>query len=81
MDIKNLKKLVNFCRKNGISALKYGEIEFQLSPAAFDEKPKKSKQDSTNEPAIIPSEDSFTEEDALFWSVQNAGLQDVEEVQ
>lgn len=65
---EELKKLVSFARKNGLTSLKIDGIEFDLSAAAlFPESAYKQKKlletskDSASEPAL-------TDEEVLFWS-------------
>jgi hypothetical protein len=65
---QEIKKLVDFLRKQGVSHLKSGEFEISLSPSAlFPQKPAKESQSDH-----IPTEGTFSEEDALFWS--SAGI-------
>jgi hypothetical protein len=67
-DTKELKKLVAFLRKEGISHLKSGDFEMSLSAAAlFPKKPGKEKPTEN-----VPVEGEYSPEDALFWS--SAGL-------
>ena len=63
VDIKELKKLTEFCRKNGIISLKKGDFEINLSPTSlFPHKP--SKDD--DKPLV--EESQFTDEEELLWS-------------
>lgn len=63
-DLKKLKKLVLFCRKNGVLSLKQGEIEISLSPAAMEPE---SVTPQTTEPDA-PLKPEYAAEDMLFWS-------------
>jgi len=67
---KELAKLVKFLRKEGISELKSGDFAISLSPGAlFPQKPNKASESQSDH---IPTENAFSEEDALFWS--SAGI-------
>lgn len=69
MDFKKLKKLAEFCRKNGIQHFKDAEFEFTLSNSAPAATAKKSRKDLASiQESIIPN-DSLSEEAILFWSV------------
>lgn len=63
-DLKNLKKLVAFCRKNGVLNLKSGGTEISLAPAAMDLDGGKHK--TKDQP--IETDQKYTEEQMLFWS-------------
>lgn len=69
-DLKKIKKLTSFMRKQGLLHLKQGDIELSLSPGAIlpDEKP--AADSATAEEPIKPR---HTEEEILFWSVQGYG--------
>jgi hypothetical protein len=61
--VTELKKLIKFCRENGISELKHGEFEVKLSPAAhFPEPPQSQDTEKSIE------ETPLTEEEILMWS-------------
>lgn len=79
MDLKNLKeveKIIKFCRKNGITRIKEGEVELHISAQAlFPESTYKKKQKEVESPVEL--ENQFTEEDALFWS--SAGIPEEKE--
>ena len=64
----DLKKLVAFCRKNGVSAINSGDFEITIHASAmFPESAYKQKKklDGSDE---IKVDEPFTPEDALFWS-------------
>ena len=73
----DLVKLVAFCRKNGLQTYKKttGPVHLELAfhPAALlpesNYKRKKKEQSSSDH---IPTDNPFTEDDALFWS--SAGI-------
>lgn len=63
MDVKRareLTKLINICKKNGVLELKIDGIELKLSP----QHPKSKRGDKDT----IETPKSFNEEDILFWS-------------
>lgn len=85
-DLKKLKKLVNFCRKQGISSIKINDLEFHLSPMV----PRGTKSQSAARAKAeeladkienIPNETPLTEEQVLFYSVPDAGFEAPQEVQ
>lgn len=66
MDVKKakeLKKIIDICRKNGVIEYKDAEFQLKLTPSAprLASKYKQKKQD-------LPDVDSFTDEETLFWS-------------
>jgi hypothetical protein len=63
-----LKKLIKFCRENGISHLKHGEFEVSLSPAAHFPEGKAAPDSNPS----TPPEELINEMDVLLWSA--AGL-------
>jgi len=81
--LKELKKIVSFCRKNGVTSLKMDGIEIALSQTAlFPESEYKRKKASKAAPGalssdFIPTEPQYTDEDILLWS--SAGLPDEKE--
>lgn len=81
-ELKKLRKLVKFARKEGISSLKIGEIAFNLELSAKTPSKKSapkigSDKSLPEESPVenIPAEQQFTEEQVLFWSVPDAGLE------
>ena len=68
MNIKELKKLTNYCRKAGILHLKTADMEISLSPAALFPEPKQTETESDT----TPTKPALTDEDILFWS--SAGI-------
>jgi len=74
--IKDLKKLIKLCRIEGVTALKMGDIEFHLTPAAPDRvrpghKPTTPKLDDKG-PKV---EGEMTDEELLFWSSTTPGME------
>jgi hypothetical protein len=67
VDIKELKKLTEFCRKNGIISLKKGDFEINLSPASLF--PHKPRQEDNTDPI---TENPYTDEQMMMWS--SAGI-------
>lgn len=68
-DLKDLKKLVRFCRREGIVALKMDGIEFALSeraPQAL--KPRGKSAVKEKDQDKIKVEGRWSEEDLLEWS-------------
>ena len=63
-DSKELKKLTKFCRDNGIQTLKHGEFEINFASSALF-----PKEDVKQDDEKITTEGSFTDEQALYWSV------------
>ena len=74
MDVKQLKKLADACRKAGIKHFKNAEFEFTLSddtaPISNYKRKKVAEAPSTaDSPANKPFvTDSLTEDELLFWS-------------
>jgi hypothetical protein len=67
-DTKKLAKFIKLMRKEGVNHLKCGDFELSLDHTAlFPQKPIKESQSDH-----IPVENSFTEDDALYWS--SAGI-------
>lgn len=66
--VTELKKLIKFCRENGLSELKYGDFEVKLSPASHFPGERTASDDTPS----IPKDQLISEEDVLFYSV--AGL-------
>lgn len=71
-DLKNIEKIVKFCRKHGILSLKTPEIDISLSMShSGDSIYKRKKNNSTENSSLIEVEtDEYTEEQILNWSVQ-----------
>lgn len=73
VDIKELKKLVKYLRKEGISEFKSGDLEFKLGPEPVIPKSKKTDvSDIVNDVAT----DGPTQEDLLFWSAGGAATKE-----
>ena len=62
IDIKNLQKLINLCRKMGVLELELEGTKIKLSPDAY---PQKRSKDSK---AQEVSEQEFSDDDITFWS-------------
>lgn len=70
VDLKELKKLVKYLRKEGITEFKNGDIEFKLAP----EQPKTTKKSTkidVSEQINIDTDEPSPEE-MLFWSAGGA---------
>lgn len=62
--VEELKKIIKFCRENGINSLKHGEFEVTLSASAhFPEKPKKDDGSPSS-----PVDQKLQNDAILFWS-------------
>ncbi len=70
-DIKELKKLVAFMRKTGVTEYKSGEIELKLSPEAPQKRTYNKKINVSEQIDVIPT-DEPTREELLFWSAGGA---------
>lgn len=62
--IKNLRKLVKFCREQGVLSVKTAEIELTLAPAALFPQVKNVPRETSD--AI--ETDEMSPEDVLLWS-------------
>lgn len=72
-----MAKLVSFCRKNGITHIKTGEIELDLAVSALfpeSEYKKKKQLEGSTDPV---SEKQYTEEEILMWSSLAPGMEEV----
>lgn len=67
MDIKELRLLIKFARKQGILKLKMNGLEVELCQSAIS--PTKITRQTKPEEATPPPKE-YTEEDMLFWSSQ-----------
>jgi hypothetical protein len=65
-DIKKLKKLTAFMRKNGLLSLKTGDIELSLSPLAIDMGSERGALEE--QPPNPPNQEPLTDMDVLLWS-------------
>lgn len=76
-NVQDLKKIISFCRKNGITRVKMDGFEIELHPTALypesDYKKKKASEESPQTDALLETE-KYSEEDLLFWS--SAGIPD-----
>lgn len=68
-DLSTLKKLIALCKKSGVQAVKMGDIELSFLPYAQKTKAVKGKTSD-----YIPTEGGITDEQALFWSSPNVGM-------
>lgn len=69
-DLKDLKKLVSFLRKQGISRYKSADIELELSEGSV-KRPSNGKKivtSSEEKPPSYPSWESLSPEQQLLWS-------------
>jgi hypothetical protein len=74
-DLKELQKIIQFCRKNGITRLKEGEIEIDIAAVAlFPESAYKRKQAEADNKDPV-SETEYSEDDLLFWSSAGVPIQ------
>lgn len=68
VDLKELKRLVKYLRKEGITEFKNGDLEFKLSP----EQPKLTRKiDVSSQVNDVPT-DEPSKEELLFWSAGGA---------
>lgn len=77
MDLKELEKMIDLCRKKGVRSLKTESLSIELDPEAlFPESPYKQKLkqkeiEAIKDPAGDPITDSVN---ALFWSTPDIGV-------
>lgn len=64
-DLKDLAKIIDLCRKKGVSELKFDGVEIKLAPEkpASDYKKRKKTEDTKED--LGPA---YTDEETLFWS-------------
>jgi hypothetical protein len=62
-DLRKVKKLVAFMRKEGVLTLKQGDIELSLSPMAILHEPAVQSKESESIPEV-----KYSDDDVLFWS-------------
>lgn len=68
---KELVKLIDLLRKKGVTRLKSGDLELELSPSAlFPESAYKKNKEIEAETVV---ETTYTPEDALYWSSAGIG--------
>lgn len=70
VDLKELRKIVRFCQKNGIISYKSGDFAIELSKF----QPSVKQEISDSEIESFPSWDSLTPEQKLLWSATPDGL-------
>lgn len=70
-DLKKIKKLIKLMRTEGVLALKQGEIELSLSPAALFPKDRQDSESTENATQGTP----YTEDDLINWSNINANIE------
>lgn len=79
MNLKELKKLADACRKAGIKHFKSADYEFTLTDDAPVSAYKQSKSTSARQNASAPDtkfeSDSLTQDELLFWSTGNPAEQ------
>lgn len=73
MDLKELAKVIDLCRKKGVDSIEYEGIKVTLSPDAPASYYKK-KQAQTQDTKDTVEPQTYSQQDALFWS--SAGLPD-----
>ncbi len=69
-DNQELRKIVNFCKKNGIIQYRNADFEIKLSVRAL--RPSKSKQSKV--PVKVEKPEELNDEDMLFWSSTPIGV-------
>lgn len=71
VDLKELEKIVKFCRKNGVLTLKNSEIEVTLTASepmeSYYKRRKKAQPQDDNQSDTIET-DEYTDEQILMWS-------------
>ncbi len=65
--LKDLKKIIEICKKTGVIELKFEGIELKLAHSAVLE-PSKYKQQKNQESSDEPQVETYSETDTLFWS-------------
>ena len=70
MDLKEIKKVIALCKKEGLLVFKNEELELHFNPHA---QPKTRKTKAKPASEHIPVTGEFTEEEILNWSVPNVG--------
>lgn len=68
-NLKNLTQMIDLCRKKGVESIKIDGLELTLRPEAPPSNYKRKLQEVQGE---VPTENPYTEEDAIFWS--SAGI-------
>lgn len=69
VDLKNLKKLANACRKAGITYFKSADFEFSLDASPQKIQTRRSKVNAGElKEDEAPKSDSLSPEELLFWS-------------
>jgi hypothetical protein len=68
-NLKNLQKLINFCRKNKINHVKFGDFEFQIDVQGFEKRPYTRKTQTTDNQEIQEESPKYSDLDVLLWSV------------
>lgn len=76
--VTDLKKIIKFCRENGINSLKHGDFEVTLSPAShFPAKDKPADTTATEGSSAINFAE-MTPEQIMFWSSSQLPAQEGE---
>lgn len=78
MDLKQLNKLINLCRKQGISYIKLDNLELSFDNSRLIKQPRisKSKKSPIQEEVkteISTESDRLTDDQLLFWSSDPLG--------
>lgn len=69
--IKDLRKIVNFCRKNGIISFRNAEFEFKISRQALNLPKKRDKLIEVPIAGLPEQSKAPSDLDMLLWSVNN----------
>ncbi len=77
MELKELKRLVAFCRNSGILVYKSQDVEFTLSPVDPKEDKKAAKRILKVEKTVEEKLAAMSDEDILLYSSQGFSEQDV----
>ena len=77
MQLKDLKKLVAYCRQAGITTYKSGDVEFTLSSVDPKEEKKVVKKLKQVERTVEQRLAELSDEDILLYSAQGFSEQDV----
>ena len=75
-DIKDLKQIIDLCRKTGVDSIKIDNVEMKLGPAPVKYTTNKETSRPYTPPGVITEDtqittDELTEEQLLFYSTTN----------
>jgi hypothetical protein len=73
-DIKKMKKLVDFMRKQGVLCMKLDDLEIELSPSALFPEEKLQAEPEQSDPNI-PTAHELTLEEIALWSAPGGHFQ------